>query len=523
MSDVTTALTSACARRACDDHGGTGVTASGSDMHGADAGSLSSGPGSGSGSDAPRNRRRHSFFLPRRRSIVETIMDGEEGLLLKVDLFLSELERRLDFIESYADVGCDSSISRAFCTLQAVRTRCSNASEEVLGAGRRRLHVMVETLEARYHETLAAAESLHEKARVGIDLLEGMLSEFEASAYRLREQGLANAAGAFMDEGRRVANEGIERARGVVDGGIERAMRAAYSLEEHIQQAVALARERRLLLYDDLPMPWRNNPHIKRGYRFTETKLECVCSMFNISNESFNIWSHALGLVLVLAVAFYFYPSSANFDASTKTDVFVAAVFFLMACLTLVCSTIWHTMNAVADVDAISIFACVDYTGISLLIAASIMTTEYTAFYCDPVSRWTYMCLTAFLGVGGVVLPWHPRFNGADMAWARVAFYVGLALTGFMPILQLCWTHGSDFVISFYSPISKSMLVYFGGAVVYASKIPERWCPGMFDYIGGSHNLWHAAVLGGILFHYTAMQQFYSIAFDRAEGGCPAY
>ncbi|GJN73166.1 hemolysin III family channel protein [Purpureocillium lilacinum] len=519
MSDVTTALTSACAYKARDDDGLTSRSSTNV--------AVASGSDPNNGPDpTTRQRRRHSFFLPRRKSIVETIMDGEEGLLLKVDLFLSELERRLDFIESYGDLGRDYSISRAFSTLQAVRTRCSQASEEVLGAGRRRLHVMVETLEARYQETLEATESLHEKARVGIDLLEDMLSEFEVRAYKLREQGLANAANAaeaFMGEGRRVVDEGIERARGVVDEGIERAMRAAYSLEEHIQQAVALARERRLLLYDDLPMPWRNNPHIKRGYRFTETKVECVRSMFNISNESFNIWSHALGLVLVLAVAFYFYPSSANFDLSTKTDVFVAAVFFVMACLTLVCSTIWHTMNAVADVDAISIFACVDYTGISLLIAASIMTTEYTAFYCDPVSRWTYMCLTAFLGVGGVVLPWHPRFNGADMAWARVAFYVGLALTGFMPILQLYWTHGPDFVTNFYSPITKSILVYFGGAVVYASKIPERWCPGMFDYIGGSHNLWHAAVLGGILFHYTAMQQFFANAFHRAEGGCPSY
>lgn len=471
------------------------------------------------------NRRRHSFFLPRRKSIVGQIMDTEESLLLKVDLFLSELERRLDFIERYGDMR-EYSFSRAFSTLQTVRTRCSQASEEVIGAGRRRLHVMVETLETRYQETLAATESLHEKACVGIDLLEGMLSEFEERAHKLREQSFANAATAaeaFMDEGRRVATESIERAREVMDEGIERAKRAAQSLEEHIAQAITIAKERRLLAYDELPVPWRNNPHIHKGYRFTETKLECVRSMFNISNEFFNIWSHALGLVLVLAVAFYFYPTSTNFSLSTKSDVFVAAVFFIMACLTLVCSVIWHTMNSVADVNAISIFACVDYTGISLLIAASIMTTEYTAFYCDPVSRWTYMLLTGFLGVGGVIMPWHPRFNRPDMSWARVAFFVGLALTGFMPILQLLYTHGSEFVVDFYSPILKSVLVYFGGAVVYASKIPECWYPGMFDYIGGSHNLWHAAVLGGIIFHYTAMQQFFANAFSRAVGGCPAY
>src|SRR5690606_3499782 len=120
-------------------------------------------------------------------------------------------------------------------------------------------------------------------------------------------------------------------------------------------------------------------------------------------------------------------------------------------------------------------------------IAASIMTTEYTAFYCEPVSRWVYMITTALLGVGGVILPWHPRFNGADMAWARVAFYVALSATGCLPILQLSLTRSPWAVLEFYTPIAKSLAVYLLGAVVYASKVPERWCPGMFDYIGGSH------------------------------------
>ena len=453
-------------------------------------------------------------------------MEGEEGLLLKVDLFLSELERRLDFIESYSDLSADASIAWAFSTLQAVRSRCSQASEEVIGEGRRRLHLMVETLEVRYQDTLEAAESLNEKARLGVDLMEEMLSDFEARASKLREQSFANAAnaaGAFMDEGRRVAYKNIERAKEVVDGGLERARQAASSLEEHIQHALDKAKKTRLLMYEDLPAPFRANPHIQKGYRFTETKLECVKSMFATHNEFVNIWSHALGLILVLAVAFYFYPTSNNFELSTSADIMVAAAFFSMACLTLVCSTIWHTMNGVADVEAVSLFACVDYTGISLLIAASIMTTEYTAFYCDPISRWSYMLVTGFLGAGGVILPWHPLFNRADMSWTRVAFFVGLALTGFLPLLQLSITHGGEFVYHFYSPISKSILVYFGGAIVYASKVPEKWYPGMFDYIGGSHNLWHGAVLGGILFHYTAMQTFFSNAFKMAEGGCPAY
>lgn len=457
---------------------------------------------------------------------MKNFMEGEEALVLKVDLFLQELERRLEFIESYGDLTIDASLSRAYSTLEAVRTRCSQVSEEVIGEGRRRLHIMVETIETRYQDALAAAESLNEKTRVSIELLDSMLSDFEDRAYKLRERGLQNvadAAGIFMDEGRRVVDEGFERAREVVGEGFERAKHAAESLEEHIQRAVHRAREHGLIRYDDLPIPWRINPHIVKGYRFTESYSGCIRSAFGMSNELVNIWSHALGLIIVLSVAFYFYPTSLNFSLSTKADIFIAAVFFFAACQCLVCSTIWHTMNAVADVDLISMFACVDYTGISLLVAASIMTTEYTAFYCEPVSQLIYMSTTAILGIGGVMLPWHPRFNGQDMAWVRVAFYIGLAATGFLPIAQLSWSRGLEFVWQFYSPIAKSLFVYVAGAFIYASKVPERWFPGMFDYFGGSHNLWHIAVLGGILFHYTAMQQFFSSAFRRAEGGCPVY
>jgi len=437
-------------------------------------------------------------------------MDGEEALLLKVDTFLTELENRLQYWEDYGELKFDESISAALETLQSVRTRCSQVSEEVMGAGRRRLHVMVETLENGYQEAMSAAGSLNEKARVGIELLDAMLEDFETQAGKLREKGLSAAAESLKNEGHRILDEGYEMA-----------VKAAESLEDHVQRAIAHAKEKGLITYEDLPIPWRINPHITRGYRFSETKLACVRSAFGFSNELVNIWSHAIGLVLVLAVAFYFYPTSANFSLSTKGDIFVAAVFFFAACQCLVCSTVWHTMNSVADVNLVSMFACVDYTGISLLIAASIMTTEYTAFYCEPVSRWIYMTATALLGAGGVILPWHPTFNGQHMAWARVAFYVALSCTGALPILQITLSRGGAAVWAFYSPILKSLLVYFAGACVYASKVPERWRPGMFDYIGGSHNLWHLAVLGGILFHYSAMQAFFSDAFRRAQGGCP--
>jgi adiponectin receptor len=411
-------------------------------------------------------------------------------------------------------------VEYAYTTLLAVRESCSKISDGALEAGRRRAGVFVETLEARYTDALASKESLEQKVQEGVRLMESYLTEFETRAYAIRDAGVGTVAQEFYEGG-------YQRARGVVDSGLDKARKARETIEltiEHaVEQALVRAKEHGLIKYEDLPDPWRINPHILKGYRFSEGKWACVRSVVSVHNELFNIWSHAVGLILVLAVAFYFYPRNVNFSLSTNADVFVAAVFFFAACKCLVCSTIWHTMNSISHQTLLERFACVDYTGISLLVAASIMTTEYAAFYCEPFSRWVYMLTTAGLGIGGVILPWHPTFNRQDMAWLRVMFYVSLAATGFLPVGQLIATRGVEWAYYFYAPVGKSILVYLLGACLYASKVPERWFPGMFDYVGCSHNIWHVAVLCGIIFHYTAMQDMFSQALLRAQVHCSVY
>jgi adiponectin receptor len=445
--------------------------------------------------------------------------------------FLAELGCRLDFLESYSHLKFDTSVEYAFSTLVAVRESCAKISDGAIEAGRRQAGVFVDTLEGRYKDVLEKKDTFEQKVQEGVRLMESYLTEFETRAYAIRDTGIGSVAHEYYEGGRRRIDESLESARGlakgVVDGGLDKARKARETLEltvEHaIERALLRAKEHGLIKYEDLPEPWKINPHILKGYRFSEGKLDCLRSVVSIHNELFNIWSHAVGLLIVLTIAFYFYPTSVNFSLSTKTDVVIAAVFFFAAIKCLACSTIWHTMNSISHQTLLERFACVDYTGISLLVAASIMTTEYAAFYCEPTSRWIYMLTTGILGVGGVILPWHPTFNRQDMAWLRVLFYVSLAGTGFLPVAQLSATRGFEWAMYFYGPITKSVLVYLTGALLYASKVPERWFPGMFDYVGCSHNIWHVAVLGGILFHYKAMQDMFAQALLRAENHCSVY
>ncbi|KAK3677608.1 inc metabolism membrane protein [Recurvomyces mirabilis] len=460
--------------------------------------------------DRARKRRRHSSYQQRTWSM------ERENMQVFIDRFLVDLGRRLEMIESYGHIKIDSGMKYAYDTLHDVHDNCMQVGGDIVGAGRKRANVLVETLDEHYRGALARKETLEQSVREGVKMCEAMMTEFEAQAYS-RRTSIAAAAHDMLDTSVAYAEEAATKATEIVSEGADAARRAKEKLKIKVEAAVVHAREHGLITFELLPEPWRVNPHILSGYRFSETKLDCIRSCFQLSNETVNIWSHALGLLVVLAIAFWVYPSTKAFTAATNFDIFIAGCFFFAACKCLICSTMWHAMSSISNQTLMERFACVDYT------AASIMTTEYTAFYCEPISRWIYLGSTFVLGAAGTVLPWHPTFNRADMSWLRVAFYVTLALTGFVPVLQLTYERGWDETAYFYAPITKSVTVYFVGAILYAGKVPERFLPGWFDYIGASHNIWHFAVLGGILFHYSAMQRFFGEAFRRAEIGCSVY
>lgn len=465
-----------------------------------------------------RKRRRHSSYQSRSWSA------ERENIQLLVDRFLADLGRRLEMMETYGHLKIDKGLLKAHSTLHAVHERCVHVSDDIMDAGRRRAKVMVDTLEAHYQGALAKKDTLEQKVQKGLEVMESICSDLERRAYDMRQAGLAATAHDMLDSGKAYVDNASTKAAEMMVEGAGAARRARERLRHKIEVAIAQARKHGVITYDVLPEPWRVNPHITSGYRFSETKLECISSCFTtLSNETVNIWSHTIGLFIVLTLAFYVYPSTPAFSQATNFDIFVAGCFFFAACKCLVCSIMWHAMCSISNQSLMERFACVDYTGISLLVAASIMTTEYTAFYCEPWSRWIYLSTTFGLGVLGTILPWHPTFNRADMAWARVGFYVSLAATGFVPILQLTMQRGFSETIYFYAPITQSILVYLTGALLYAAKLPERWRPGWFDYAGGSHNIWHLAVLGGILYHYVAMQSFFSEAFKRAQIECSTH
>lgn len=398
---------------------------------------------------------------------------------INLDSLFKSLETRLSTIAEYGFetwAHFDPSNADHHKDLSNLYHRMQKFKESVRQGGLKKAETIVSMMEAHYHDLYdglpsspsGAMASVSQKATHGLKYMETKLSQleelyFESAIYKEAE---------------------------VLNKSILSAMEAAKD---------------RLLTIDELPAPWRDNPYIIRGYRFSKDYKDCIVSIIKIHNETCNIWTHLLGFVVMLLIAFFHYPTTLSWKESTNMDKFTMVVFLIAAMKCLVCSTVWHTCNGISRFKAKQRFACVDYTGITVLIAASIITTEYTAFYCQPLWQSLYMGITAISGLLGAAFTCSPSFDHPEARPKRVAFFVSFAAAGVMGFIHASYLHGLLNTFNFYLPVLKSLFCYALGVVFYALLIPERWFPGgFFDYIGASHNFWHLSVFGGIYFHYLA-------------------
>ncbi|KAF2185076.1 HlyIII-domain-containing protein [Zopfia rhizophila CBS 207.26] len=290
-------------------------------------------------------------------------------------------------------------------------------------------------------------------------------------------------------------------------------------LEEQIQRAVQITRGGQLLDIITLPKPWRINPFILHGYTFAISIPECIHNALRLSNESFNIWSHLFGVFSVLYLALYHYPSHPIYARSSSTDNLIIGIYFMAATLCLSCSVFWHTMKCHCNRHFMMNCASVDLSGVTIMISAMNVVTQYTAFYCSPSTQRLYLTLTCLTATASLLIGWSPKIRHPDLAWVRVIAFTLLGVVGLLPMAHLGIVRGWGWAWTFYRSVwGRVVAPIFSGAWIYAGKVPERWYPGKFDFLGHSHNVWHLAVLMTILGCYGVGLELLGMA--RMGGRC---
>uniref|UniRef100_A0A7C8ZI66 Uncharacterized protein n=1 Tax=Opuntia streptacantha TaxID=393608 RepID=A0A7C8ZI66_OPUST len=145
----------------------------------------------------------------------------------------------------------------------------------------------------------------------------------------------------------------------------------------------------------------------------------------------------------------------------------------------------------------------IDYAGIAALITTSFYIVAYYSFTCYPFFCYLYLGFITILGITTVLLSLLPAFQKPEFRNVRAALFSGMGLSGILPILHklvLFWPQPEALHTTGYEML---LGAFYGlGALVYATRVPERWMPGKFDVVGHSHQLFHVLVVAGAYTQY---------------------
>ncbi|KAI1428274.1 hemolysin-III channel protein Izh2 [Xylaria sp. FL1777] len=282
---------------------------------------------------------------------------------------------------------------------------------------------------------------------------------------------------------------------------------AAIAAEQKVSSAL-------LLLWDELPHWRRDNAFILSGYRpASNSYVASFLSAFSVHNESVNIWTHAVGsLVLVPLAVLYLYAEIApRYPSASPTDELVFACFLGGAALCLGMSATFHALSNHSESVA-KWGNKLDYSGIVCLIVGSYVPALYYGLFCKPVLLSVYLYGIFLLGFGCGVVSWVERFRTPRWRPYRAAMFVGLGVSGVVPVCHGLTIYG-------YHSLNERMGLnwvlfqgglYIFGAFLYAVRWPERTSPGTFDIWGHSHQLFHILILLAAASHLRGMAK----AFD---------
>ena len=196
--------------------------------------------------------------------------------------------------------------------------------------------------------------------------------------------------------------------------------------------------------------------------------------------------------------------ASDNQDNSRVLARWPLVVFFIGGMFCLGFSAIFHLFSA-HDKTVKRIFNRLDYAGISLLIVGSCYPPYYYYFYCNFNYAIGYLSFMTIFGlvIFGVSLSNH--FDKPEYLKLKGGLFLLLGISAGIALVHI--DQFPDSIGTFEGKLSIRNyyiggLCYIVGAVIYILRVPERFKPGIFDYIGNSHNIFHLFVLAGFGLHY---------------------
>lgn len=284
---------------------------------------------------------------------------------------------------------------------------------------------------------------------------------------------------------------------------------------------VLVPRGIRLYTYEQVPGFLRENPYITDGYRAYLTSRLCIKSIFILSNETVNIWSHLLGFFLFFTLGVYDLLAVLPMLGASREDYVIYSIGLFCFQVGMLCSVGFHLFCCHRSEKTSRRWMALDYAGISIGIIGCYVPGVFYAFYCNNYWRQVYLVTVLAMMLAVFFAQIHPHYLSKKWQKLRSLLFCAVAGYGLIPTFHWIWISGgfgSHIVQEFLPKVLIMYLLAVAAIVFYMSKVPERYFPGQLNYLGSSHQVWHILV---VLMFYWWHQATLFITSYRHTHPCP--
>ncbi|MCI4384734.1 hypothetical protein PGIGA_G00042130 [Pangasianodon gigas] len=252
--------------------------------------------------------------------------------------------------------------------------------------------------------------------------------------------------------------------------------------------AMAYLNGPRLLDWANSPPHLQFNRYVLTGYRPISSVQDCIRSLFYLHNELGNIYTHGIPLLCFLVLL------PLNMPWSQISVTWLGVVHFLACLSPQLGSVLYHLfMNHEGGEPVYKKLLTLDMCGICMITTLGALPIVYSTLLCYPLLRGA--ALLAYIALSSYAI--HCAVT-ARSSVRRLRSFAGQALFRFF-FLGLRWVGvGGGSPTSLRHFLTMEALAVLGG-VINIARVPERFCPGLFDYWCNSHQIMHVLVVGSIL------------------------
>ncbi|ESO12830.1 hypothetical protein HELRODRAFT_133553, partial [Helobdella robusta] len=257
-----------------------------------------------------------------------------------------------------------------------------------------------------------------------------------------------------------------------------------------------------------------HEPYIIRGYRRTGMAwFYYLMSIFQLHNETMNIWSHILGIILILKS---WYNLSYEFDFINDSYSWPLLVGLISSFLLFFFSSFAHCFQSKSELIHHIVFMF-DYVGVGLYsLSSAVMFLEFTStnqyFYLMiPIFNYLSTFLATMVCIGCCMSKsiYQKPYPFARKLW-QILPIAGIYILIIAPVvnrLVICYLNRK--CLQSLSTHIEHILWFLASGFFFSSNIPECWSHlGACDHFFASHQMFHLSIMCSIL------KQFESVTMD---------